>query len=154
MKNAMNDGEVAFEVIKSRGHVNITASHKTTIELTKDDYLTPLGDCIIGIQADKAVGDFSNRFKYLVRSDNSIVIAVFITENHIDVVYGYGSRKLVLSDKRKIIIRKSSYVDNATIMINANKAARDLSRQLVEDLVKGSRLYVLFVVFRINRSIL
>ncbi len=150
----MNNMEVAFEIVKSRGHVNVTATHKTTIELTKDDYLTPLGDCIIGIQADKAVEDFSDEFKHLARNDYSIIIAVFITRNTIDIVRGYGSRRLVLSDKRRIIIRRSSYIDSATIMINADKAARDLSRQLIEDLVKGSQLYALFIVFRINRSTL
>ncbi len=146
--------EIVSEIVRSRGHVNVTATHKTTIELTRDDYLTPLGDCIIGVQADKAVGDFSKEFKRLAKDDNSIIVAVFVTRNNIDIVYGYGSRKLLLTDKRKIIIRKSSYIDGATIMVNANKAARDLSRKLIEDLVKGSQLYVLFIVFRIERSTL
>ncbi len=150
----MNKIEMAFEIVKSRGHVNVTATHKTTIEITKDDYLTPLGDCIIGIQADKTSGEFSDEFKRLAKNDDSVIIVVFVTKNSIDIVWGRGSRKLVLNNKRKIIIRKSDHIDDATIMINADKAARDLSRQLIEDLVRGSPLYALFIVFRIDKSTL
>lgn len=44
-------------VIKARGHPNIKATHRTTIEVTKDNYLTGRGDCILGIDADKSLKD-------------------------------------------------------------------------------------------------
>ena len=144
---------IAVELVKSRGHVNVSATHRSTIEITRDDHLTPLGDCIVGVKADKALIDFSEEFKRIARADDSVIIAVLITRNNVDVVIGRGSKDLVLNDDRRIIIRKSSYIDDATIMINANKAAIDLSRSLIDDLVKGSFLYVVFVALRITKSI-
>ena len=144
---------IAVELVKSRGHVNVSATHRSTIEITRDDYLTPLGDCIVGVKADKALIDFSEEFKRIARADDSVIIAVLITRNNVDVVIGRGSKDLVLNDDRRIIIRKSSYIDDATIMINANKAAIDLSRSLIDDLVKGSFLYVVFIALRITKSI-
>ncbi|HIP58595.1 MAG TPA: DUF371 domain-containing protein, partial [Archaeoglobus profundus] len=36
------------EVITAWGHPNITAKHRTTLEITKDEELSIRGDCIIG----------------------------------------------------------------------------------------------------------
>ncbi|HIP75502.1 MAG TPA: DUF371 domain-containing protein, partial [Thermococcus paralvinellae] len=41
------------EIIHCYGHENIKATHKSTLEITKEDFLTPRGDCIICIKADK-----------------------------------------------------------------------------------------------------
>ena len=34
------------------GHENILATHKNTLEFTKDDFVTKTGDCIVGISSD------------------------------------------------------------------------------------------------------
>ena len=34
------------------GHKNILATHKTTIEFTKDKELSLKGNCIVGVRAD------------------------------------------------------------------------------------------------------
>ena len=41
-----------MEIVIARGHPNIRATHKTTLEVTKEKELSPRGDCIIGICAD------------------------------------------------------------------------------------------------------
>ena len=40
-------------------HANVIGSHKTTIEITKDNYLTKKGDCIVGINSSKGCIDLS-----------------------------------------------------------------------------------------------
>ncbi len=137
---------IGIEVVKAYGHVNVTAKHRSTIELTKDEYLTPRGDCIIGIKACKALRDFSQEFKELVKRDGSIIIAIFIADDTYDFVVGRGSSKLTLTSDRKIIIRKSEYVDQSTIMIKSNKAAKDLNRRLIKKLRDPSAvLYAVFI---------
>jgi len=42
------------DVIIARGHPNISASNRRTLEITKDPYVTRRGDCIIACCADKA----------------------------------------------------------------------------------------------------
>ncbi|MHA1410910.1 MAG: DUF371 domain-containing protein, partial [Candidatus Odinarchaeia archaeon] len=52
-----------YEEFKARGHENITATHPTTLEITKDMKLTPRGDCIIAVGSEKALFDFSDEIK-------------------------------------------------------------------------------------------
>jgi hypothetical protein len=51
-----------------------------------------------------------------------------------DEVVAYGSPALKLSSKKSMVVRKSSFIDSRTLAILANKAARDLKRELVEKL--------------------
>ncbi len=135
----------ALEVVRFRGHRNIKANHDTTIEITKENWLTPRGDCIIGVEADKGLMDFSDCFKALVRREGALIIAVIIAEGFWDIVIGEGSSKLTYSDKDRIIIRKSTHISGNTVMIRANKAARDLNRKMIEALRKGGKGYAFFI---------
>jgi len=130
---------VAVDVVKAHGHPNITALHETTFEVTKDSYLTRHGDCIVGIKADKSVSDLDDELKELIRNDDALIILIFlVSDNVYDVVVAHGSRKLLLSDNRKLIVRRSSYVCPATLGIKSNKAAIDLNRELVKLLRDGN----------------
>lgn len=116
---------------KARGHELISAIHKTTLEITKDNYLTKRGDCIIAIASEKACRDLNEELKNLIRKDGSRIKVILQCKGLIEIVEGYGSSKLSLNDDRSIVIRKSSYFDDRTLAISSNKAARDLSRDFV-----------------------
>lgn len=135
----------AVERIVAYGHSNIKASHRTTFEVTKESWLTPRGDCIVGVNASKAPKDFSGEVKDLLRKDSTLVIVVLLTENAYDYAVGYGSSKFTLSDSVKCVFRKSSFTSPNTVAIMMNKAAKDLNRKLVEDLKKGSRLDIVIL---------
>mgnify|MGYP000633814016 CR=1 FL=1 len=145
---------VEFEVIRAMGNFNVKATHRSTIEVTKDEYLTPKGDCIVGIKADKAPRDLSDRVKSIIRSDNSLVIALFIGNDvAMDVVVGSGSHELTLDDDRRMIFRKSSYISPNTIMIKANKAAIDLNRSLINYLKRpDSRLTLVLIALEVEEN--
>lgn len=122
------------EKVTARGHQAIKAVHPTTFELTKDSYLTERGDCIIGVNLDKAVSELDPDFRKALKKSTSIVILVLRVDNLVDVVIAQGHEDLILSDDRRIIVRKSSYIDPATVAINANKSSRNIRRDLVEKL--------------------
>lgn len=140
--------KIAVEVVRAYGHVNISATHDSTIEITKDDYLTPQGNCIIGVNANKAAYELSQQFKDIVKDDNAVIIIIFVTPNNFDYLVARGSRNLKLKSNRKIIIRRSDYIDESTIAVKSNKAAKNISRKLVEDLINGSQLYVILVAIQ------
>jgi len=125
---------VFFEIIKARGHPHIKASHKTTLEVTKEPNLTPRGDCIIGVSADKAVKELCEEFKNCIHRDNAILIAVIRAHDLWDVILAQGSSRLLLTSDTKVILRKSTYIEPATLGVRASKAASDLRRDLVERL--------------------
>ncbi|MEM2907042.1 MAG: DUF371 domain-containing protein, partial [Candidatus Odinarchaeota archaeon] len=51
------------ERLTARGHPNITATHKTTFEFTKEESITIKATCIVGVKASKGLPDFSEKFK-------------------------------------------------------------------------------------------
>jgi len=135
----------AVDVVVARGHPNVRALHETTLEITRDEHITPRGDCIVGVGADKGAADLSEDIKRILTSPSSIVYLIIRTGGLREVVRGRGDPRLTLSDKRSMVFRKSSYIDSRTVMVCADKAAADLDRALVEELKRGTRLVAYIV---------
>ncbi|MCD6300554.1 MAG: DUF371 domain-containing protein, partial [Staphylothermus sp.] len=72
--------------------------------------------------------------KNIIRRGDAVVVIVLEINDLRDIVLAMGSSKLLLSSDEKIIIRKSTYIEPATLAIRSNKAARDIDRRLVEKL--------------------
>jgi len=119
------------EVIHCRGHKNVRATHRSTLEFTREDYLTPRGDCIICVSADKALRDLSEEFREALRRGAKLRIVIRAGDVE-DEVIAYGSPELRLESPVSMVVRKSSYVDGRTLAIRANKSAKDIKRELVE----------------------
>ena len=51
------------EFITAFGHKNVRATHRTTLEITKDEELSVRGDCIVAVAADKGFFDLKPKFK-------------------------------------------------------------------------------------------
>jgi len=119
------------EVIHCRGHENVKATHRSTLEITREDFLTPKGDCIICVSADKALSDLSEEFKNALRRGSRLRVVILAGEIS-DELTAHGSPELKLESPVSMVIRKSNYVDGRTLAIKANKAAKDIKRELVE----------------------
>lgn len=126
--------------IRSVGHENVTARHASTFEVTTDEYLTPAGDCILGIEADRAPADFDPAFVAACRDADATIVATFRADGHEEVVTGRGHPELSYDDDRSMVGRTSDYVDDRTIMIGADKAAGDFDRELIAALAEGASL--------------
>ncbi|MGC9345199.1 MAG: DUF371 domain-containing protein [Candidatus Bathyarchaeales archaeon] len=122
------------EIIIAYGHKNIQATHKSTLEITKEAKLSKKGDCIIAVSADKAVADLSLEFKENLRRENAKMIVLIEAGEVVEVVNAFGKPRLILTHPKDIVVRKSDYVCSRTLAIRADKAACDLSRKLVEKL--------------------
>ncbi len=135
---------IARERVFARGHPNIKGSHRTTIEITKDAWLTPRGDCIIGISANKALKDFNPLFKYYARHSKTRIIVVLKVGSLKEVIAGYGHPNLTYESATSIVIRKSTYTCPRTLMIRSNKSAVDIDRRIIKALRLGAKLIVDF----------
>lgn len=123
-----------IEIIFAHGHRNIQATHKSTLEITKENQLSKKGDCIIAVSADKDITDLNPKFKGSLRNENAKMTMLIEAGGIVEVVNAFGSRRLILTHPTDIVVRKSSYVCSRTLAIKADKAAWDLSRKLVERL--------------------
>lgn len=124
----------AVEVINAFGHENIRATHKTTLEITKENKLSTRGDCIIAVSADKGLMDFKPEFKELLRSEDAKLAIQIEADEMAETVKAFGSSKLVLAHPTDLVVRRSSFVCNRTLAIKADKAACNLLRTLVAKL--------------------
>lgn len=123
--------------IRTKGHKNVTSHHKSTFEITKDVEIGPTADCIIGTDMDKSMLDFPQEFKDMIANSNTKISVVLDTENGHDEINGYGHEDLTLTHPTDIVCRTSDYTCSRTLMIRADKAARDLDDKLIEDLKNG-----------------
>jgi hypothetical protein len=122
------------EIILGHGHQNISATHRTTLAATKNNQLSKRGDCFIAVSADKAVKDFSDKFKQMLRRDTARITILIEADEIADKVRALGSPQLTLTHPADLVVRKSSYTCSRTLAIQADKAACDLSRKLIERL--------------------
>jgi uncharacterized protein len=128
-----------MERIIALGHKNILSTHKTTTELTKEDFLTHTGDCIIGVNADKACVDLPEKYKELLKLGRKVRLTLECN-GFKDVITARGDPRLTLESRVSLVIRKSDFVCGRTLCVRADKAAADLDRGLIEELKKGGRL--------------
>ncbi|WP_405289807.1 DUF371 domain-containing protein [Methanobrevibacter sp.] len=120
--------------ILTKGHRNVTSHHKSTFEITRDAEIGPTADCIVGVDMDKTMLDFPQEFKDKIADSDTKIIVELKTENGYDEITGFGHEDLTLTHPTDIVIRKSDYTCSRTLMINSDKAARDLDADLIDDL--------------------
>jgi hypothetical protein len=119
------------EIIFAYGHKNIKATHESTLEITREAKLSKKGNCIIAVSASKAVTDLFSEFKENLRKEDARMIMLIEAGEVVEAVNAFGSPQLILTDPTDMVVRKSSYICNRTLAIQADKAAFDLSRKLV-----------------------
>jgi len=130
------------------GHENITARHKTTLEFTKDRDLSLKGDCIIGVKADFSLPQLKNFIKSI---DNNKITIIIETMNNINK----NNNKIIekinaeinpgFNSDKDIVIRKSDFRDERTLAVKADKAACELSRELIKNIIGNKqKISILF----------
>jgi hypothetical protein len=109
------------------GHPKITSKHKTTIEFTKDNYVTKSGDCIVGIKADFNL----EKLKQFTRKKKKIEINIKINELNEEIT---ALSNPGFNHKSEIVIRKSNFVCKRTFAVKADKASGDIDRGIINQL--------------------
>jgi len=125
------------ERFKARGHRLVAATHVTTLMLTKDDYLTERGDCIVAIGSEKGAADLSPEFREAARNPSAVVTVTISCNGVSDVVRGRGSERLTVQHPSDLVLRKSSFVCSRTVATRIDKPAAALNRQLIAEIRKG-----------------
>ena len=120
----------------AHGHPNILATHKTTLEITKDSELTKNGDCIVVVRADfsmrelqRVIGSCGDGGKI------SLLIECGGVKEEIIAVVNKG-----FSSDQEIVLRKGNFLSERTLGVNADVAACDIGRKLVEKLKSPSSI--------------
>lgn len=138
-----NEVKVAF---KAKGHPNIRATHGSTLEVTAETDLTIRGDCIIGVQAAHSAQTLQVLLGSIIRKPECQIYTAFSAGGLTEEILGFGSSAITLGAKDSLVWRTSSYVDERTIAIKCDKAAKDLKRNLIRCLQNpATTLHVLMI---------
>jgi hypothetical protein len=132
--------------VSARGHEHVTAEHGSTLELTSDDWLTPAGDCILGVEADAVPATFDESFVDACRSAGATITATLRAGDREATVESRGDPALTFGSDRSMVVRTSEYVDDRTVMVGADAAAADLDRELIATLADGADLECVLAV--------
>ena len=120
------------------GHPNILATHKTTLEFTKDNEMSLRGDCIVGVKADFDLKELEN---FMEKSKNK-KIAITIETLTQNKKYKTNQETIkaeinpCFDSYKEIVIRKTNFVSEKTFAMKADKVAFDLNRELIRFLQK------------------
>ena len=117
--------------IPFKGHKNIRALHKKTIEITKESELTPSGDCIIGVNAFYGCKEIPNKIKKRLRDPNANILFSIAVDDLSFQVKGKGHQDLVCTHPTDIVLRKSNYICPRTLAIKCDKASDSIPRKLI-----------------------
>ena len=134
------------QTVRARGHEHVTAEHASTWELTSDDWLTPAGDCILAVEADTTPADFDSEFVERCQSRDATVEATLRAGGREQVVTGSGHPDLTFESDRSLVARTSAYVDDRTVMVNADTAAVGFGSDIVAALAGSDELECVFRV--------
>lgn len=132
--------ETVTERIRASGHEHVSGEHASTLELTSDDFLTPAGDCILGIEADTVPAEFDDTFVTACQDSAATIEIELEADGNREVVVARGDDDLTFDSGRSAVIRTSEYIDDRTIAVGADGAAADVDRELVAALADGAEL--------------
>lgn len=108
------------------GHPNITSKHKTTIMVTTDDHLSKEGDCILAVRAEKGLDNLLPDLREIIKNVEAEISFTLETGGQKLVVRGKGHPGLTLTSPSDMVIRKSTFICDRTLMIRADIAALDI----------------------------
>ncbi|MDH4214784.1 MAG: DUF371 domain-containing protein [Candidatus Odinarchaeota archaeon] len=135
---------------KAFGHENVIGRHKTTVEITSENFLTHQGTCIVGTRATQTLAGLDSVIKKLVTLESTKIVLEMEVNGIIERVTGSGGPCLTYSDSVSMVARTSSYQCGRTLMIHADKAASDLREDFVNNL-KDNRAVMNCALYFINQ---
>lgn len=134
------------EQIHAQGHEHVSAAHESTFEVTSDDFLTPAGDCILGIEADRTPAEFDPEFVAACQDHDARIEISLAVDGEETTIEARGHPDLSFESDRSAVVRTSDYVDERTVAVDAEKAAADINRELVDALAAGAAVTVTLTV--------
>ncbi len=114
-------------VFRARGHPNIRARHRNTLEFTREPSVTLRGDCIVGVSStfdpDEMRGFASRGGRAVMR------IKTRSGSFEVRFVLNRG-----FSSKDELVVRRSGFISPRTLGMHADAAASDMPEEMRQEL--------------------
>jgi hypothetical protein len=137
----------AVERFRAYGHPNVTATHRSTFEITAEEDLTQAGSCIIAVRSEKGAADLSREFSELLRVPGSQLETVLMCGGVIVTIRSSASPACTLDHQTDLVWRRSAFTCGRTIGIYSDYTAALLPREMITWLQHEEPLDVQLTVF-------
>jgi uncharacterized protein len=118
-------------VFHAYGHPAILSTHPTTLEITTQRELTRRGDCVLAVNSSGAVQNLPEDLKRVLSSSSGKGRLALRVGPFEFVVEGKGDPRLTFSHDTDLVVRKSGFISERTMMILADKSSMDVPRRMV-----------------------
>jgi len=122
----------------ARGHLNITAQHHSTFEITKDVHVTKRGDCIIACAADIDMHEVAAFAK-----NHSMFIVEVKTPHAQEYIIVQSNPHF--HDDKEMVFRRTDFMSERTLGVQASKSARMFSEEIRKDLQQDVLVHIQFI---------
>ena len=112
------------------GHPNILATHKTTLEFTKDNDLSLKGDCIVGVKADFELDKIKDFIENCKNRKITLIIKTISKKNINEKISAEINTNF--EHDNELVIRKTDFVSERTFATRSNKAAFEMNKDLID----------------------
>ncbi|OLB45780.1 hypothetical protein AUH73_07770 [archaeon 13_1_40CM_4_53_4] len=113
------------------GHPSVLSTHPSTIEITKAARLSSRGDCIVAVNSSVGPTDLPDALRTILSTPGARARLVLGLGRFQFIVEGEGDPRLTLNHPTDLVVRRSGFISDRTLMIHADKAASDLPREMV-----------------------
>jgi len=117
------------------GHPNILASHKNTVEFTKDKELSLNGDCILGVNSDFDLEEL----KKFIRGKAKIKVDIEVDDVKDSFECNVNPK---FDDSEEIVFRLGEFDSSRTLGLRSTKAAKHINREIVEKMKNNGKMKV------------
>lgn len=135
----------AEEHFSAYGHPFVTATHRSTFEITAEEHLSPAGSCIIAVRSEKSAAELSPALSALLTIPGSTLTTLLTCDDISVTIHSSGSPALCLDHPTDLVWRRSAFTCGRTIGIYADKTAASLPRELIDLLREERRLDVTLI---------
>src|SRR6267143_3223270 len=118
-------------IFHAYGHPAILSTHSTTLEITTSRELTHRGDCVVAVKSSSAVRNLPEDLKRVLSNSNGRGRLALRVGPFEFTVEGRGDPRLTFLHDTDLVVRKSAFISDRTLMIHADKSSIDIPRDMV-----------------------
>ena len=118
-------------IFHAYGHPAILSTHPSTLEITTIHELTRRGDCVVAVKSSSAVRNLPEDLKLVLSNSNGRGRLALRVGPFEFTVEGRGDPRLTFLHDTDLVVRKSAFISERTLMIYADKSSIDIPRDMV-----------------------
>src|SRR5260370_11605796 len=122
---------VFLSIFPASGHPAVLSTLPSTLEITTSHELTRRGDCVVAVKSSSAVRNLPEDLKRVLSSSRGRGRLALRVGPFEFTVEGRGDPRLTFLHDTDLVVRKSAFISDRTLMIHAHKSSIDSPQEML-----------------------